>query len=256
MMTLQMLLMLVALDQVDASEASLAAMSKRAASTRLSLVASPTKSPQLVPTPVFRYSDELRRIQDATVWVWTHEGHPVSVIKVEHYEPGRLAREWLYCFSSLSTELVVAEWDPAPTFRARQPGVIWKSLPDKPANSRTARLIQMRDMARRFAPELTQTPGKEDRYQMRLLSRPLYRYEETMSGQQDGALFGFTGTGTNPDLLLVLDLTEADGWRFSFTRMTTEGLTVRLDGETVWDVPHVSGAGRVFDTWTYFHPND
>lgn len=255
MSAMSVLWVLAVVGQTDAADDSLRILRDRARETRLSFVGS-SAEPQFEAAPVFRYSDQLRHIRDAGIWIWTQGGRPVAALKVEHYEPGVHPRPWLYCFASLSTELAVAEWTRAATFRAREPGVSWQSLGDKPANSRAARLLQMREIARRFSAELVRRTDVEERTQMRLLPRPLFRYAESAESAVDGAVFGFTGTGTNPDLLLLLDLTVDEGWRFGFAGMTAEGLVVQLGDKTVWEFPHTAGKGHVFDTWTYFCPND
>jgi hypothetical protein len=88
---------------------------------------------------------------------------------------------------------------------------------------------------------------------MRLLTRPLFRNDES-NEVLDGAVFGFTGTGTNPDVMLLLDLPTSGGWRFGAAGMTAEGVTVKLDDRVVYESPHTEDKRRVFDTWCYFLP--
>ena len=249
MSTFSLIVSLLCLGQAPADEQSLKALHRHVQNTHVKLTDGPKLT--LVTAPVFRYSDELRHIKDAGIWIWTDRGRPAAVEKVEHYEPGVLSRPWLYCFVSLSPGLLTAEWKGSPTFQSHKPGVIWKGLEDKPATTRTARLVQMREIARRFSAELVEPNATNDAHQMRLIPRPLYRYDEGLADAEDGAIFGFTGTGTNPDLLLLLDLSK-EGWRHGLAGMTAAGLTVRLDDKVVWEIPHGGGKGLVFDTWTYF----
>lgn len=232
-----------------ASEASLKALQQRVENTHVQLTKHADLKLQVVATPVFRYSDELRHIEDAGLWLWTDRGRPAVAMKVERYKLGVHPRPWIYCFTSLSPELISAEWPNERTYQARKPGVEWKLLDDPPAKTRPARLVQMRDIARRFSAEVVDF--KDNPRQMRLLSRPLHRQDEGSNG--DGALFGFTGTGTNPDLLLLLE-TQAGGWQYGLATMTAEGLRVRLGDKLVWEVPHTGGKGTEFDNWMYFSP--
>ena len=252
MSPIYVVLTLLAIGQAETDEVSLKAMQQRAQDCRVTLTNDATAKPQLVTTPVFRYSDEVRRIEDAGIWLWTERGRPVAAMKVEHYQPGIHPRQWLYCFASLSPELVSAEWKGDPDFRARKPGVTWRRLDDKPATTRAARLVQMREIARRISAEIMDFENNVR--QMRLLPRPLYRYDESLGNTEDGALFGFTGTGTNPDMILLVDLTKDDGWRIGFAGMTADGLTARLADKAIWSVPHAGGKGFVFDNWTWFLP--
>lgn len=256
MPSIPVLLTLLCLGQATDNEVSLDVMQKRVEPTRISLLNGEGKkdggvNARLVEKPVFRYSDELREIEDAGIWLWTDRNRPVAAMKVERYKVGRLARPWLYCFASLSSDLVRAEWmDDAP-FQARKPGIKWQPLDDQPAKTRPARLVQMREFARRFSAEILADPAGTNRSQMRLLTRPLFRSDES-SDVLDGAVFGFTGTGTNPDMLLLFDLTSEGGWRFGAAGMTAEGVIVQLKDKVVYESPHTAGKGKVFDTWCYF----
>lgn len=240
--------------EAPANEASLKVLQQRVEMTQVTLSKEAGRKARLVEKPVFRYSDELRQIEDAGVWLWTDRGRPVAAMKVERYQTGRFPIPWLYCFASLSSELVDAKWTDAKPFQARQPGVKWQAISDDPATTRPARLVQMREIARRFSAELLRDRSGADRTQMRLLSRPLFRCDETPD-VLDGAVFGFTGTGTNPDVLLLLDLPPKEGWRFGIAGMTAEGVGVKLKETVVADFPHTAGQGNVFDNWCNFHPN-
>ncbi len=240
--------------EAPASETSLKVLQQRVETTQVSLSKEAGRTAKLVEKPVFRYSDELRRIEDAGIWLWNDRGRPVAAMKVERYQSGRFPIPWLYCFTSLSSELVDAEWTTAKPFHAKQPGVKWQALSDDPAMTRAARLVQMRDIARRFSVELLRDAAGTDRVQMRLLTRPLFRCDET-SEVLDGAVFGFTGTGTNPDVLLLLDLPPKGGWRFGIAGMTAEGARVTLTEKVVAEIPHSGDRGNVFDNWCNFHPS-
>lgn len=258
MSAFQLVLSMVLLGQAAESEASLAAMQKRVGTTHISLLIVEGKpdadsNARLVEKPVFRYSDELRQIEDAGIWLWTDRGRPVAAMKVERYKPGRIPGQWLYCFTSLSSELVRAGWEDATPFQSRKPGVEWQSLDDVPAKTRPLRLAQLRELARRFSAEMRINRDGSNPIQMRLLTRPLFRCDET-NDVLDGAVFGFTGTGTNPDVLLLFDLASSGSWRFGAAGMTTESVTLKQNDRTVYEIPNVVGQGRVFDTWTYFRP--
>lgn len=237
-----------------ASEASLKVLQERVETTTVTLTKNGGRKATLVAKPVFRYSDQLRHIDDAGVWLWTDRGRPVAAMKVEKYQRGRFPIPWLYCFSSLSSELIDADWTTAKPFHAKQPGVKWQPLEDDPAMNRSARLIQMRDIARRFSVELLRDATGTDRTQMRLLTRPLYHCDETPD-ILDGAVFAFTGTGTNPDVLLLLDLPPKGGWRFGIAGMTADGVSAKLGEKVVAEILHTAGRGSVFDNWCNFHPS-
>jgi hypothetical protein len=238
----------------DEEGASLAELQRRAQATRVALANNKDQTLDFVEKPVFRYTDELRNIEQAGIWLWTDRGQPAAMMKVERYRQGERAPHWLYCFASLSPERIGAEWDGNPPFVAREPGIAWTPLENEPANSRPKRLVQMRDLARRFSATQVEPTAKQDVFQMRLLPRPLYRYDEGLD--VDGAVFGFTGTGTNPDLLLILESAKSGGWRYGFAAMTVSGLTVKLEDAVIWQRAAEVGPSRVFENWTYFVPKD
>ena len=245
-----LLLLLAALGNENDRKASLSALQERVEGTSVSVF----KEAKLVSKPVFRYSDELREIEDAGIWLWTSGNRPIAAMKVERYKEDPKRNPWLYCFTSLSSDRVHAEWPDAEPFQARKPGITWQALDDKPSGTRAARLLQLRELARRFSAEILRDPEGKERAQMRMLTQPLYRYEES-ADVLDGAIFGFTGTGTNPDLLLLLDLPAKSTWHFAATGMTAEGVRLTFKEKVVYEIPHTAGQGNVFDTWCHFHPD-
>lgn len=104
----------------------------------------------------------------------------------------------------------------------------------------------MKDLARRFSCRLT---GDADGEQLRLLPRPLYRYQTNRDNLIDGALFAFV-QGTDPEVVLVLEATRRDKrseWRYALTRLSMATLEADLDGKSMWAVPADSGAtGKVW----------
>jgi hypothetical protein len=161
---------------------------------------------ELRSTPIFRYNDPVRRFPDATVWVWEVEQLPVAVCKLERISiPGA---GWQYCFASLSDEIVAATWGDRFEWRAREPGVRWRTLSQMtPRDSDSARLTQLRQLARPFA-GVIRNPHSEQQEEMRLLPTPLLRCGDPAGPVRDGALFGLTSKGVNPDSLLLLRLTK------------------------------------------------
>lgn len=248
------------LAQAEDKQPSLAPLQERVDAASVMLVSRKQQPSEveatLVAKPIFRYSDALRDIEDAGIWLWTHDQRPVAALKVERYKPGRFKIPWLYCFASLSADLVKAEWADARPFAARKPGIAWQTLKEDPAPTRAARLQQMRKLARQFSAEILKDDAGHDRTQMRILAQPLFRSSES-DAVLDGAIFGFTGTGTNPDALLLLDLPAAkeSKWRFAIVGMTAEGLRINLNEKVVHESPVTSGKENIFDTWCNFHPD-
>jgi hypothetical protein len=215
-------------------------------------------STQLIAKPLFHYTDQPRRIVDATLWGWLADGKLVAVCKIEKYDNPQPEYLWLYCFGSLASELIDVEWqDLSRRWSAKKPGIELQSIADAPvpAEGQAARLRQIKEIAGRFQAVITTDPTIDAKQEMRLLPHPLYRYEKPAGDILDGAAFGMTTNGTNPDAILIVELHRQEGrppaWKFAVAGMTSGGLSVKLGDREVWSRPSVPNTGS-YDTWLFF----
>ncbi len=209
----------------------------------------------MAPQRVLRWQNGTRGTQesDGVFVLWVHQGRPdasASIFPYEgsiHYELVSLSRE---------SKLVAREdgrviWSPA------TPGVAFQDIPGAPApaDTPTARLKQMKGLADQFKVALT--GGRADksvREELRLLPRPLYRYELSEApgpdaGTIDGAVFAFV-QGTDPEAILLLEAVHPDGrprWQYAFGRATSVSLEARLDKRVVWAVDSLAGTTTLRD---------
>lgn len=178
------------------------------------------------------------------VYVWTDGGRPAAVASIYRWYAPYQSLTIEFC--SLSAGPIVASRGGQVLWQPADPGIAWHELPASaaPARSRPARLTQMRRMADRFTVRLTDSRADQAAVDkvLRLLSRPVYRYDEAMS--VDGALFAFV-VGTDPELLLLLESDEA-GWRYALTRINRDTLAVSLDGAMVRKFEYIPPA-ELFD---------
>jgi hypothetical protein len=136
------------------------------------------------------------------------------------------------------------EWKP-------QAGLARKELPDAgtPAATPGARLVQMRRLAQQFTGQ--STDNKRERWELRLLPTPLYRYPEAKSGVIDGALFALTsGAGTDPEVLLLIEARQKDGktrWEYACGRFGIVSMYVQHKGKEVWS----SVLNGTSDVWSH-----
>lgn len=210
----------------------------------------------LIETPLFRYSDPRRSIIDAALWGFGAQGRPAALLKTESYEiNGR--RHWVYCLATLSDRLIEAKWDDGAMFEAKTPGLALHAVANgpSPAASAPRRLLQFKRLAQRFSATIQN--GVDNRDQMRLMPTPICRYDDADSGLIDGAVFGYT-MGTNPDVLLVIELHRAPGgnseWRCGAAGMTSAGFVVRLDQNEIASQPFdpsVSGVPQAYARWMW-----
>lgn len=203
--------------------------------------------------PVYYWSNPTRAGgQDGGVFVWTHRGR-AEVIGTIFSFPGKGKRTIDHEFLSLATTVLDVErtgpqspssvnWSP------RVPGVQLRPIAEAAAPGRTPaqRLTQMRDLARDFSGT---TQDREDhRWDLRLLPRPLYRYESTDPDVLDGAVFAFgTSAGTDPEAILVLEARKdpaatSPTWHYAVGRYTDMALRMKLKAQEVLAVPFLSGS--------------
>jgi hypothetical protein len=249
----------------DGREILLQTMREKADGTQVRRLGDAAGNPlPRMPEPLLRYSDDPRAIVGASLWGFADRGRPAALVKIEYYQRPGAETGWFYCFVSLSDSLIAAEFEGGLRWKSSQPAVQLATFPDSSpaAGSEVARRVQMRNLARLFSARVfgASYSNPTTQEQMRLLARPLCRYADAESGLHDGALFGFATNGTNPDLLLLVELrgpsiAEAT-WQYGLVRMTTEGVTVHLEEREVWAVKKVHGppppAPARFDTWIFF----
>jgi hypothetical protein len=210
----------------------------RECATRYEIVADAASRPcELEARPLLRWSNPERGQIYGNVFLWTFRGRPVVVGSLfKWYSPfTHMSHE----FQSLSADPFVARYDGAEVWRTTERGLTYANLPEAPSVADTAagRLIQMRQLARRFsAREVTR---ESEKIELRLLPQPLHRYAET--GEQaetvDGGLFVFV-QGTDPEIWLLLEAQRsgqsAAQWKFALARMNSVTLFVDYDGREVW----------------------
>ena len=229
-------------------------MRLRAQATKVSLIGADRK-PELVNSPVFRYDDQPRHFIDATMWVWTYRGRPVAFEKIEAMRQNEPA--WGYCFTSVAEGLIEAEWAAGRRFRATAPGVEFRLFADAPeVSSRGAdRKLQARKLVRDFAARILLDDQANTTEAMRLLPTPIYEYSDPDSKLFQGAVFGFATSGTNPDLLIVIEPRDRDGqhrWHYAIARMTCGGVNLKYRDQTVWTVDFLPPRPTDLPNWTFF----
>jgi hypothetical protein len=231
-------------------------MQSYAEGTRVAVLTAAGAQPaELVAEPVFRYSDVPREIPDATLWVWTRNGRPVAFQKVEVNE-WRGTSQWTICFASLADELIETRWTQRGDFKSTEPGVVFKTVPDAPAPADRAlqRTLQIKTLKDRFSGSIDQGNGEYE--PIRVLPTPIFQYADPDSKLPLGAIFAMTSTGTNPDVLLLMDARpDAEGnlrWHYGIARLTSAGHQVKLGEVVVWDDPSVPTNNPVFETWTFY----
>jgi hypothetical protein len=178
----------------------------------------------------------------AMLAVWTHHGRPVTMASIFPWYQ-YLAHE----FVSLSrgNKLVARDKEKnALVWSPQVAGLTFQDIPEtpRPAETPAARLRQMKAIAERFTAVMTGWKGdNSDREELRLLPRPLFRYDlkdakEGASNLLDGALFAYV-MGTDPEIVIALEAVGPANeavWQYAFARATSGGVEAKLGDSVVW----------------------
>jgi len=192
-----------------------------------------------VAEPVLRFSNPSGPTADAAIFVWLAGARPQVLISFSIRRQNDEAYRECTSFSGTPLDCQVdgrSVWSPkSGSLKAQR-------VPDAPvpAESRSPRLTQMRDVARRFSGR-TYNWRESNVLELRLLPTPIYRFEAEKEGVIDGAIFSIA-KGTDPEVLLLLEaIAGAAGgnafWQYSLARMSSMKQVVQLDDNEIWSVP-------------------
>lgn len=175
--------------------------------------------------------------QNGAVYVWTHRGRPVTVGSIfSHPEDGK--RILCHEFHSLAEEDLQPKHPQAEPWEPKAPvemlPLAGAAAPDA---SPSKRLLQLKALAREFT--AYSIDNEKERWELRLLTQPLYRYEKPQGEVIDGALLAFvTSAGTDPEVMLVLEARKQPGgsaWFYRAIRFSDSDLHVQHGGKEVWN---------------------
>jgi hypothetical protein len=195
-----------------------------------------------VPRSLLRWSNATRNTTFGDTYIWTHQGCARAIISIFAIgaPPKSIAAECQSltdgAFKMRRNDVVV--WAPMKSGIAPKPFENARG----PAGSAALRLVQMNAISRQFRGEFAPhtTPGEFT--QLRLLPKPLFRYESENADVLDGAVYGFVDA-TDPEMLLVIEARREGGemsWVYSPARSRHDHLRLYLDGKVVWDVPRLA----------------
>jgi hypothetical protein len=242
----------------DRAEESQAAAAKEVQKFEFALADSSTKPLKLHETPVLRYTNPLRGDVHANLYVWTRDGRPEVIASVSSwYSPRRYLG---LAATSLSLEKLVGTRDGQLIWRPRGAGLAFRPVPDAPppADTPAQRLRQMGALARQFSAEFKREARYNEGGKLRLLSRPLFRYEPAKGDVQDGALYALAD-GTSPQLNLLIESRAAGSgheWQYALAPNNSVEYRVFHKDREVWHLPQLAPPWRnskdPLNTYTVF----
>jgi hypothetical protein len=212
---------------------------------------------------VLNFTNPERNQERGSVFVWMHDGRPAAIGQFFRFTI-RGTRLTKHALHSLSSEPLEARFGEVLAWAPDKPGIEWKPFSDAPAPgpTRTSRLLQMRQLARRF--KLTLTSPKDKSEELRLAPRPLFEYSAPKSGVTDGVILSYV-VATDPEAILLIEAFDEKGkagFRYAFARFHFWRLTAAEGERTVWDVaydPDMAGNSfanpeTVHRVYNSFHP--
>jgi hypothetical protein len=214
---------------------------KEAAEYSMAIESAPRQQLELKKEPVFEWSNPVRGgLQQGVVFLWLRDGRPTALGSI-FSQPAAAklgGRRVMHEFHALDTEKLLVnrpnalnEWKP-------QAGLARADLPDSgvPAATAGARLVQMRRLAQEFTGHEVDKDDK--RWDLRLLSAPLFRYPTAKTGVVDGAILTLvSNAGTDPEVLLLVEAREENGkmrWQYACGRFSDRNLYVQRKEKDIW----------------------
>ena len=197
---------------------------------------------ELHPTPILRYTNPLRVEVYSTLFVWMHKGRPEVIASVSSWHS---PRQYLgLAATSLSEHKLVGEREGREIWRPQKAGIEFRPIFEAGAPGATSivRLRQMGLLAQQFTAEFRRDATVPEGGKLRLLSRPLHRYNSTRDTVLDGAMFGFAD-GTAPHLILLIEArqTPTDArWEYALAPKNSTEFHVRHADRPVWSLPQLA----------------
>ena len=197
--------------------------------------------------PLLRWSNPTAGSVHGEVFLWTHQKRPVAIASIYRwYHP---YMDCTFEVVSTTSSAVRAREDKAILWEAKGPSIVWHTLDDAPSPGKnaSARLNQMRQLARRFSAELVdkRAGGEAVTRELRLLNQPVYRYESPEASVIDGGLFALV-EANDPEVWVLLEAAQRDDklvWQYALARMNADACEVRLDDK------RIEGWEKIIEPW-------
>lgn len=213
------------------------------------LVGDEERKATLLAKPLLRWSNPTAGSVHGEVYLWSENARPVAISSIYR---------WYHPFKSFTFEVVStsstsmqARENDKLLWEAKESGMTWQALDDAPVPSKAegGRLIQMRQIARRFSANLAdmRTGGAAVDRRLRLLSQPVYRYQSPEADIVDGGLFALVEV-TDPEVWILVEAVQRDDktiWQYALARMNADTCEVKLGDKLVQRWDHIVQPWRI-----------
>jgi hypothetical protein len=196
----------------------------------------------LHPEALLRWNNPVGGVSDGVIVMWRNGSRPAILAQVFQIRDGT----WLHeCQSVAQHGFSMRRRDGSIIWEPKTAGVKFTNVADasEPASTKVARLTQMRALARQFSASddfrIDARDADTTRHELRLMPKPLYRYDDPATGVLDAAVFAFAH-GTDPEVFLLLEARSDKGemtWHYALAPMTCWSVRVSHRGMEVWKAP-------------------
>jgi hypothetical protein len=189
------------------------------------------------PEPIFHHIQSVRGNSVGSVFLFTEpSGRPASVNDVFFLTYGKKTTMY-HEFHSLSSGPLTYRSASRVLGETQGPGLVWHEIPDAgvPADKPAARDRQIRLLSRRFTAHLIYK--QQDRFELRLLTTPLYRFDATGTKECLGGALTVFCQETDPEIFLLIEARRTgDGykWMYAAAEFSNLSLFLKLDDTEVW----------------------
>jgi hypothetical protein len=198
--------------------------------------------------PIFHHIQSVRGKSVGSVFLFLEpSGRPGAVCDVFFLTSGKKTTMY-HEFHSLASSSLSVHDRSVLLSECATPGVVWNEIPraDVPSDKPAARNRQIAALSRRFTAHLVNQ--QQDRFELRLLTTPLYRFDATDSSHSlGGALLAFCQE-TDPEIFLLIEarrVRDAFQWQYAAAEFSNLNLFLELDSKEVWnaDPPRFNRSG-------------
>jgi hypothetical protein len=236
--------------QADSKRAAQVAMRELVERAEFGIVENVESGPRMLKRrekPLVTYGDETRAIKDSTLWVWMDGERPGVFVKLEVNDYSPTYPQWTWCITPANPQLTQYDFPDGGQKFTTTRGVHFQPVAGAkaPGSKSSAWSLEARSLSREFSAFTGPT-------QLRLVSRPVFEFKAPGQKVPYGAVFSYA-TGTNPDVLLILQIEETDAgqqWSYLPLHMTSADVTVKRGEEELWTEPEQRAS--VMSTWGYF----
>jgi hypothetical protein len=216
------------------------------------LVGDDTEPAKVSKEPILFWTQPVRGGDDGAVYLWTHKGQPTAIGTFFIWPTDDGRQGVTHELHSLTDLQLRGQWHQRMwNVKAGSLGFQPIAGSEPPAQTAERRLLQMKKITRDFT--ATSLGKDEKKWELRLLPRPLYRYEVDAKDKApvtDGALFGFV-QGTDLEIVVALEAVSSEkgpAWRCAFARMSDLPLVVEHKEKVVWtrDRANFDQSGNIY----------